>query len=711
MIYEVFIDDKQLYYPGDEELVIYNSKLDQALNDAGTFEFTITKNNPLYDQIYPRVSTVRITKNDEEIFFGQVRTSEEVLEGEKDVSCVGELAFLYDSIQPQKRYQNYSPQQFFSELISNHNKQVETDKQYTPGKVTVVDPNDSIYRFTNFEDTLTDIRDKLCDSLTGYLKIRKKAGTRYIDLLRLEDYGKYSEQPIKFGYNLLEFVKKDSGEAIYTALIPLGARLDESQIEGLDSYLTIESVNDGKNYIKNDVAIKQFGLIWAVQKWDDVTLPENLKKKGKEWLRSNQYKTLTLELTAIDMSMLNSDIDSFDLGDTIHVIAKDFGLDAVYPVQKKTTYLQEPEKNTIVLSNTSLSKSYSKKVEGSIQNIESSIQGLTSSVNSVKQDMPSEKKLLELTTARAESLIKIATHGNVYLVEDGRGYPKELLIMDTQDIGTAKHVWKFADNNLTYSETGYNGSYKSVLTGGKVSGDCVNGTLKEVTVTNGNISLSTLTDVEIYGAKAHLTGAAGSNVFEIYDGEKKNSLDSENLTGLNARGSKTITVGNSPYGHIELYDESGNIGTMISANMMQTYGTKNRVVKTKNYDDRLMYCYESMMPVFSDMGEGVLDEYGKCIVYLDDVFAETVDTGSTYQVYLQSYGEGDCWISERNANYFIVQGTKGLTFGWEIKAIQRGYVNVRSERLKKEEHNIDYAQYTSDYLKDCLYSVESEDFI
>lgn len=411
MIYEVFIDNKQLYYPGDEKLVIYNSKLEQALNDAGTFEFTITKNNPLYDEIYPRVSSVRITKNDTEIFFGQVRTSEEVLEGEKDVSCVGELSFLYDSIQPQKRYQDCTPQQFFNELVTNHNNQVEDDKKFRPGKVTVTDPNDSLYRFTNFEDTLTDIRDKLCDSLNGYLRIRKSEGNRYIDLLRLEDYGKYSDQPIKFGYNLLDFVKKDSGEAIYTALIPLGARLDESQIDGLDSYLTIESVNGGKNYLKNDSAIKQFGLIWAVQKWDDVTVPENLMIKGKEWLRSNQYKTLTLELTAIDMSMLKSDIDSFDLGDTIHVIAKDFGLDAVYPVQKKTTYLQEPEKNTIVLSNTSLSKSYSKKVEGSLQNIEGSIQNLTNSVNSVRQEMPTEKKLLELTTARAESLINIGTHG------------------------------------------------------------------------------------------------------------------------------------------------------------------------------------------------------------------------------------------------------------------------------------------------------------
>lgn len=709
MIYEVFIDNKQLYYPGDEKLVIYNSKLEQALNDAGTFEFTITKNNPLYDEIYPRVSSVRITKNDTEIFFGQVRTSEEVLEGEKDVSCVGELSFLYDSIQPQKRYQDYTPQQFFNELVTNHNNQVDDDKKFRPGKVTVTDPNDSLYRFTNFEDTLTDIRDKLCDSLNGYLRIRKSEGNRYIDLLRLEDYGKYSDQPIKFGYNLLDFVKKDSGEAIYTALIPLGARLDESQIDGLDSYLTIESVNGGKNYLKNDAAIKQFGLIWAVQKWDDVTVPENLILKGKEWLRSNQYKTLTLELTAIDMSILKSDIDSFDLGDTIHVIAKDFGLDAVYPVQKKTTYLQEPEKNTIVLSNTSLSKSYSKKVEGSLQNIEGSIQNLTNSVNSVRQEMPTEKKLLELTTARAESLINIGTHGNVYLVNDGRGYPKELLIMDSQDIGTAKNVWKFADNELKYSITGYNGTYQKVLSDGKVIGECVSGILKDIILENGSLTTPTITDAVICGGQIHMTGASG-NALDVYEGEKGYEINSENINGKNPKGNKTVVLGNTPYGHIELYDESGNVGTMISASMMQTYGVKNRIVKTENYNDRLMYCYESMIPMFSDIGEGTIDETGKCIVYLDDVFIEAVDTECLYQVSLQAYGKGNCWLSKREPNYFVVEGTKDMTFGWEIKAVQRGYVNVRAEQLKREEQQINYASDTMDYLNECLYSVESEVF-
>ena len=53
-------------------------------------------------------------------------------------------------------------------------------------------------------------------------------------------------------------------------------------------------------------------------------------------------------------------------------------------------------------------------------------------------------------------------------------------------------------------------------------------------------------------------------------------------------------------------------------------GTKSRVVNTENYKDRLLYCYETPSPMFGDIGEGTIDETGKCYVYIDDVFAEIV---------------------------------------------------------------------------------------
>ena len=460
MIYEVFVDEKPLFYPNDEEAVVYNSKLEEALNDAGTFTCTVPKSNPLFDEIYPRASMVQILRDGKEIWCGQVRTYEEEFEGEKELSCVGELAFLYDSVQPQDRFQNQTPAQFFNHLLAVHNSKVEDNKKFEPGIVTVTDPNNSIYRYTNYEDTLSAMRNKLCDSLNGYLRVRKSNGKRYLDLVRLEDYGKYCDQPIKMGYNMLDYVKKNSGETIYTVLIPLGARLEESEVDGLDAYTNIKNVNNGKDYIYNEETVKHFGMIWTTKKWDDVTEPANLKRKGEQWLEATQYETVSLELTAVDMSMLNQELDKFDLGDTIRAVAKPFGLDVTYPVQKKTTYLQEPEKNTITLSNTAASKSYTKQVQASISDIE--------------QSMPQEKTILQLAREKASQLIQSASEGNIYTVYDENNKPKELLIMDQPDINTAQKVWRWNMNGFGYSNTGYNGEYGTAITmDGEIVGERV----------------------------------------------------------------------------------------------------------------------------------------------------------------------------------------------------------------------------------------------
>lgn len=443
MIYEVLLDGKTLYYQNDKQAVICDAKLTQALNDAGTFEFTVPCTNPLYRDIENRVSMVQVLKDGNEIFYGQVRECSEGLDGEKDVKCVGELAFLYDSIQPQAKYQDQTPLQFFSKLLTIHNSQVEKEKRFEVGAVTVKDSNDSIYRFTNREDTLTDLRDKLCDRLSGYLRIRKVDGTRYLDLVTLEDYGKVCAQPIQFGYNLLDFTCGTSGTDIATAVIPLGARLDQSVIEGLDAYTTIESVNSGKDYVFVQSAVDHFGWIRKVVNWEDVTEPVNLKKKAEEWLKSNQYETMTLELTAVDMSMLNADLDTYEVGDMVRTLADPFGMDTRFPLQKKTTYLQSPEKNTVVLSNT-LKKTYTQQV--------------ASSVKTLEQSLPQEKSMLQAAKDNATALITSAMGGYVYKTTS------ELYIMDTNDPKTAKKVWRWNLNGLGYSSSGIDGPYGLAMT-------------------------------------------------------------------------------------------------------------------------------------------------------------------------------------------------------------------------------------------------------
>lgn len=130
-------------------------------------------------------------------------------------------------------------------------------------------------------------------------------------------------------------------------------------------------------------------------------------------------------------------------------------------------------------------------------------------------------------------------------------------------------------------------------------------------------------------------------------------------------------------------------------------GQKNRVCKTENYSDRLLYCYETPKPYFGDIGEATLDENGMCYIFFDDIFRETVNTECNYQVFLQKYGEGDAWVSERSIEYFVVKGTPNLQFGWEIKARQIGYESERLEKfvLDKEDKQTNYESEAQAYIE------------
>lgn len=116
--------------------------------------------------------------------------------------------------------------------------------------------------------------------------------------------------------------------------------------------------------------------------------------------------------------------------------------------------------------------------------------------------------------------------------------------------------------------------------------------------------------------------------------------------------------------------------------------------------------------MFGDLGEGQIDETGKCYVFIDDIFSETIDTDCVYQIFLQPYGKGECYVIERNSSYFVVEGTLGLSFGWELKAIQREYDTMRLEEYVEStvEQETDVLVETSAYLNLLLYNVESEEF-
>ena len=451
-MYQVLIDGRDLFYPGDEEYTVSDAVAKLQLNDSGTFECDVPVINPEYGNIKNRISMIQVLKDNKEIFYGEVRESEKDFYGTKQVYAVGELAFLFDSIQPQAKYQNMTSRQLLETWLNIHNSQVEDKKKFYVGMVTVHDSNDSMYRFTNQETTLDCIRDKLCDSLGGYLRIRKVDGKRYLDMVSLQEYGKICEQPIEFGDNLLDYSENVSASDLYTCVIPKGARLEESPIEGLEAYVDITSVNDGKDYLYSEDAVATYGWNRCVVSWDDVTEPENLKKKGEDWLKDNQYETMVLELTAADLSMLDADIESFELGDTVPVYSKPHGMDRTFPVQKLELHLQDPSQDKLQLGNT-MKLSYTEQNKGNL--------------SAVHQQLENTRH----TTAWLQSAIDNATammtgsRGGYKVSEydkDGRWLRD--LYMNAPSKEEATQVMQINMNGIGFSREGFDGPYKNAWT-------------------------------------------------------------------------------------------------------------------------------------------------------------------------------------------------------------------------------------------------------
>ena len=455
------MDGNTIYYPSDGKAVLISSTLNLELNTAGSLSFICPPENPYYEKIHNRKSIVSVYRDEKEIFIGEVREQTKDLRGNKKVQCVGLLSYLADSIQPQMEYHDQTPYQLLSKFLKNHNEQVDDKKKIMLGRVTVTDPNNSLYRFTNYETTMEVIMTKMVDKLGGYLKLRREEELLYLDYLRLEEMGKATEQSIEFGVNLLDYTEDLSAEDITTAIIPLGKEIDGEEKDILKKYTDIQSVNYGKNYLVSKEAKDEFGWVCRVIRWDDVTVPANLLRKGAARLKDNQFEMVELALSAVDLSEFGIPTETIECGDRVRCIAYPFGMDRVFPVMKQTIPLQKPGEIKVVLG--------SNQAKGYIQ----------SSVDAVRQLKEESLVTRKIDNERVQSAIdnlkaqmNISEGGYKLTEYDSSGRWLRDLYMDTPDKKTATKVLQVNMNGIGGSHNGYEGPYAVGMTlDGMIYGD------------------------------------------------------------------------------------------------------------------------------------------------------------------------------------------------------------------------------------------------
>lgn len=326
----IYIDNKKIYDPRIRKLQLEEAELSQAKNKAGTLKMILPADHAYSDLVViPGITRVTVKEDDDILFKGRIVRDNPDFWEDSEYTAEGQLAYLNDTVVRPYEFSG-SPREYFKFLITQHNSQVEKERQFTVGRITVSDPNDYIVRSNmHYPSTFEELQEKLLDNMGGYLVERFENGVTYLDYL--SEIRENNDQKAKYGENIVDIDRVQEIDSDFaTAIIPLGKKQDDGN--GNETYLTIASVNDGKDYIQNDDAVVKYGLILKVVEHEDVTLPENLIKKGEEDLQEAIKSTSSITVTAADLSGTGSKVESFRFMKNVKCISKRHGLDFRSPI-------------------------------------------------------------------------------------------------------------------------------------------------------------------------------------------------------------------------------------------------------------------------------------------------------------------------------------------------------------------------------------------
>lgn len=308
---------------------------------------------------------------------------------------------------------------------------------------------------------------------------------------------------------------------------------------------------------------------------------------------------------------------------------------------------------------------------------------------------------LKLITDNLSSQIEQAQK-TIVLKVDANGKIVEVSLSGDPESGTEFTV--SADNiSLTASEV------IDMLTNGDI-----NLTGKNISITSDNFNVDSDGNMSCENAsvigEVHATNFITDEKITIKSGWvfDDNQYRDVLYTEQELIGGRTVSLIHSYIDYIEnmitvkgmLYAHGGLNAGVTTLSQLTVTGTKSRIASTKNYNDRLLYCYEMPSPLFGDIGHGITGYDGLCYVDIDSIFAETIDTIQQYYVFLQPYSDKPLYIKEKTENYFVVSGEPNTEFDWEIKAKQSDFPMERLEENSDDEFSdIDYVSSAEAYLE------------
>lgn len=269
-----------------------------------------------------------------------------------------------------------------------------------------------------------------------------------------------------------------------------------------------------------------YGWIEGQVTWDDITDPNQLLIKAKEYLSSGQFDGMELEIKAIDMRVLGADADAIRVMDEIRVISRPHGLDRLFPVSKLEIPLDDPQNMTFTLTSKPS------------QNLYSSTSGIDDTLSAKIASAPTMSQTLAAARKNASALIRNNDTGVISFIKDRDGNNREMRITNTADWEAATRGWIFNYQGLGYYGNGFDNDVTVAITGsdgGIVANSITTGTMAADRIYGGTMHIGYWPDVygQFTDGSIEVKNAQGVTTTRIdKDGAYiKGSLETETVSG------------------------------------------------------------------------------------------------------------------------------------------------------------------------------------
>lgn len=526
-MYTIYHNGSLMYSPEFDEYTLEAPTMTLEANKFGTLQFTIYPDHPNYSNISKITSVLSVYKDG--ALYRQFRPtySKRAFRNGITHKCESVLARLndfqfrpFDYISPENV--TNAIEDFVETVLDSYNARVDSSLQILKGNITVTDSNNYVhYSSIDYLGHWDVLKTRLVDTHGGYFMERYSDGHVYLDYLREEDLPT-STQAIRFGENLADlFIETDSANT-FSVLVPTGA-----DIEVADEYgethterLTIKTVNGGLDYIESAAGIALYGRRETTQRWQDVTVPQNLLTKAQEHLQSIAVKFKeTVQLDALDLHNADSSIVSYNWMDKIPVQSAVHDINETYILQRITLPLNNPLSGKIQLGETrlSLTDRILNTVPPATQAAITQMQDTEAmSLEEIRQAITSSERTLRTVIGNTETAILLQVVENYVGKGEFVEYQNQVgtQIVQTQDsiTATASSLEQYVDTSTSEIRQYVNGvqTYMRYSTAGLELGRVGSGFMTRITNTrisflDNNQEVAYISNQKLYVTEAQIT--------------------------------------------------------------------------------------------------------------------------------------------------------------------------------------------------------------